>query len=492
MDLNHGTFGPLADATDIFHPDYMHRLDNLKVGKEPFTNNDKLVIPPLTTDIRFSDQLPTFQDESTPKDHKYYHKTSDGVVHFADQKVNAAPAGSPSHPRGKLHYHDHEHKNFSWTIPSTHDDAKTLRKKKLIGPVQNQHLCGSCWAQAVASAFSDCLVVGEVVQWSPHVSPTFCMSRYPQNMCGGGAPAKLALDLEKHGAADQSCVDQSWCDLNQACSTTNSANHFKRLNVTQLSSMIPKGGCYQAGHKLYYYLDKGTDMFAVKDQLNINDFRRLVKYHILDFGPVIGGYVVLRNFTSGAFTKVNKGIYFDRADYSSASPGSKLTFSDTFTDPDQVVGLHAVVIVGWGVADGVQYDNNKVGDVPFWYVRNSWGTRWGSQGYFKIAMYPYNRVAQFDKVVKVNLSNGTTAQLGGLILIRATQPVKVKKLNKAQTTTQVGSQGFLKNVGSEPYLERPPFYNVDGPRALRATKKQMTPYQQVVMSTYEESPCTLL
>ena len=377
--------------------------------------------------------------------------------------MNVPAAGSPKHPRGKLHYHDHEHENFSWTIPSTHDDDKTLKKKKLIGTVLNQHLCGSCWAQAVAGAFSDCLVVGEVAQWSPHISPTFCMARYPQNMCGGGSPARLALDLEKHGAADQSCIDQSWCDLNQACNTTNAANHFKRLNVTQLSNLIPKGGCYKAGEKLYYYLDKGTDMFAVTDQLSLEDFRRLVKLHILDFGPVIGGYVVLRNFLDGRFTKINQGVYFDRADYYGSS-GSKLTFSDKQTDPDQVSGLHAVVIVGWGVAKNVQYDNDKVGDVPFWYVRNSWGTRWGSQGYFKIAMYPYNRVAQFDKVVKVNLKNGTTAQLGGLILIRATRPVRMRKLNGAHK----GSQGFLKGYRSAPYLERQGFYRVDGSKALRA------------------------
>lgn len=37
---------------------------------------------------------------------------------------------------------------------------------------------------------------------------------------------------------------------------------------------------------------------------------------------------------------------------------------------------HAVVIVGYGVDD-------KTG-IPFWKVRNSWGSRWGEQGYFRI------------------------------------------------------------------------------------------------------------
>ncbi len=37
-------------------------------------------------------------------------------------------------------------------------------------------------------------------------------------------------------------------------------------------------------------------------------------------------------------------------------------------------GAHAVVIVGWGVEEGT----------PYWVVANSWSTRWGDKGYFKM------------------------------------------------------------------------------------------------------------
>ena len=45
---------------------------------------------------------------------------------------------------------------------------------------------------------------------------------------------------------------------------------------------------------------------------------------------------------------------------------------ESYNDADDLIGAHAVVLVGWG-------DN-------FWIVKNSWGADWGENGYFRITM----------------------------------------------------------------------------------------------------------
>lgn len=415
-----------------------------------------LIIPPLNTDIRFSKELPLLDPQS--------YANSFGAGNLSAYDPHQHEHRGQKHPH-ELHIHEHVHENFSWAIPTSHDSPLDLVKKSLIHKVSTQHACGSCWAVSFADTMSDCFVVSGAVGWAPNISATYLMSCIPSgklhNMCFGGNPAAIAPYLEREGVADTSCIDYSWCSGDsELCKSVSSARHFDAKTLaSKLNDNIPKPcGCYYKGAKKYLYkLNSGSDVFFINNKAPIDVFRNTVKSHILDFGPVIGGYVVLKNFFTGNFTdpNFNGGVYLDRADYNGYKGGT-LRFSDRMTS--EAAGLHAISIVGWGVAKNIQYDNDKVGDVPYWHCRNSWGEKWGNAGgYFKIAMYPFNKIAQFDKQVMTEIGG----PIGSVILIRATERPKMVDIDQI-------AQRYRQNINKQ----RSNAYYMAGPQKVREINRR--------------------
>lgn len=408
----------------------------------------------LNTDINFSNVLPKHiptvsESLGVSSSHNYIPFTSTfGAANFVgSQKYNPEDHIHPAqHHSNKPHIHDDILDDFSWAIVSPIDSVVDQHKKKIIKTQpSSQYGCGSCWAISLADTMSDCLVVSGAVNWAPNISATYIMvcvnDKGIHNFCGGGNPASAAKYLEGVGVADTSCIDYSWCADNSMCSDVSSVNHFDahRL-VTTLNNTIPKPlGCYFPNiDKFMYKLDKGSEAFYIDNvatqttphemHKSITTFRNTVKSHILDFGPVIGGFVVLKNFLSGKHTDpyINEGVYLDRVDYTKyIKKGGSLSFSDNMLFRN--AGLHAISIVGWGIAKNIQYDTNKWGDVPYWHCRNSWGPEWGKQGgFFKCAMYPFNTYSQFDKQVMTPIGG----PIGSIVFIRATQKPEITKYDQ--------------------------------------------------------------
>ena len=412
----------------------------------------------LNTDISFSNKLPKHKPTileargiSSSHSLEYFSTFAEGGVRgaafgagdFVGSTYNPDDHSHPAqHHSNKPHVHDTILEEFSWAIVTPTDSLVDKHKKKIIKThPSSQHGCGSCWAISLADTMSDCLVVSGAVNWAPNISATYIMmcidDKKIHNSCGGGNPASAAKYLEGVGVADTSCIDYSWCADNSMCSNVSSSNHFDAHNlITNLNNTIPRPlGCYFPNiDKFMYKLDRGSEAFFIDDNIlqkniqekttTINTFRNTIKSHILDFGPVIGGFVVLKNFLSGEHTdpNINEGVYLDRIDYNEKKI---LKFSDNMLF--QNAGLHAISIVGWGIAKNIQYDTNKWGDVPYWHCRNSWGPSWGKQGgFFKCAMYPFNTYSQFDKQIMTPIGGS----VGSIVFIRATQKPKIKKYDQ--------------------------------------------------------------
>jgi len=75
-----------------------------------------------------------------------------------------------------------------------------------------------------------------------------------------------------------------------------------------------------------------------------------MKKEIMTNGPLFASFKVMQDFG-----QYKSGVYTHKT-------GKKR-------------GMHAVMVIGWGKEDGVDY----------WLIQNSWGKTWGNHGYFKIA-----------------------------------------------------------------------------------------------------------
>ena len=364
-----------------------------------------VVIPPLNTDITFSAVLKPLSKETV-------QRLSQSFLYRTQQPLP---------------------ENFNWRNLAIGKESLV----PLISKPPDQKLCGSCWAIAAADIIGDMFVVSGVINYNPRLSTTYCLSCYPQYQCDGGNPSVLYRDVRNSGIVSKHCIDYSWCDQNGNCNGS-ALNHFQS---SQMNDLIPNCGCYEdRDDHLEYFIKNPSyvDIQAFGGDANYLQLREAVKRHIYEVGPVMGGFLVFANFMSGAFTRVNNGIYLEKGVYSS----SNVNFSDYEISSDRYSGSHAVAIIGWGVAPNTVVDNQgTTEDVHYWYCRNSWGTRWGDGGYFKMAMWPHNRLAQFDQTVSIRVpsSSGNFSYVAGGIVIadpgNPPQPVRKPQVNSLYRTS---------------------------------------------------------
>jgi cathepsin B len=202
-------------------------------------------------------------------------------------------------------------------LPETFDGRKQW--PNCVQPIGDQQRCGSCWAFSAATAFSQRICKVTEGKTKVKLSPQHSVSCDPNNFgCNGGYLDKTWAFYENPGVVDDDCFPYE------------SGNGTTTKCIKECRN----------GAEWKTYKAKNS-----KGLTNID----AIKTDLVNNGYVQTGFTVYSDFMS-----YKGGIYEHKSGY--------------------VMGGHAVVIVGWGVENGVNY----------WIVQNSWGPNWGENGFFRI------------------------------------------------------------------------------------------------------------
>jgi cathepsin X len=215
-------------------------------------------------------------------------------------------------------------------------DWRNVSDKNYLSPVRNQHIpqyCGSCWAHATSSVMADRLnILRGGVGPSAYLSVQNIIDCGGAGNCGGGMPGSVYHYAHNVGLVDETC--NNYQAINQQCTPFNLCGTCNDSGVPCVPITNPKR--YKVGD--YGGLTRSPD--DIKAEIYIR-------------GPVSCGITAtdgLIAYTGGVYSEYIECCQFPN---------------------------HEVSIVGWGADSSEQ---------QYWIVRNSWGTNWGEDGFFRIVM----------------------------------------------------------------------------------------------------------
>jgi hypothetical protein len=256
-------------------------------------------------------------------------------------------------------------------IPDIFDGRQVW--SKYLSPVVDQGNCGACWAFATSSALADRMAIQTLGQLKIDLSPAKMIlcnwgakdqaayvvltqklkSIIENNIktkvaCNGNSIQQALTYLYKFGTSDTTCVPYDlgvFPDL----------EHIKDEKLPVCQTVVgDKFDKCLTGQPMRVY--RVNSSYTLKPASGDTDYLR-IKYDIYRWGPIVSGFLLYPDFYT--YNPKTDGVY-------SPQPNQQYT------------GGHAIEIVGWG-QDGSS-------GLAYWWVKNSWGTKWGLDGYFKCQM----------------------------------------------------------------------------------------------------------
>ncbi|QDZ23427.1 papain cysteine proteinase [Chloropicon primus] len=220
-------------------------------------------------------------------------------------------------------------------LPTTYD-IRNLNGVNYATIDRNQHIpqyCGSCWTHGTSSALSDRIALMRNGAWpeidlAPQVLVN-CVTGGESKGCSGGSPTAAYEWIYNNGLPDETC--QNYQAKDNTCTAINTCRNCS-----------PSKGCWAMANNTY------------------------TTYHISEYGQVQGEDKMMAEIAARGPIACGLCVTPDFETYKGG------IFNDQTGCKDQD---HEISIAGYGqTADGTKY----------WIGRNSWGTYWGENGWFRI------------------------------------------------------------------------------------------------------------
>lgn len=212
-----------------------------------------------------------------------------------------------------------------------------VKKTNYLSWTVNQHIpqyCGSCWCQAAISAFADRVNIIHENRW-----PRIAMSAQQVLNCHGGGSCEGGALNGVYKFAHRHYLVEYGCEVYQA----KDPKGFEQCDPIHNCKNCWDDKCYAIDYnRRWYSKEYGSVLGKKKMQKEI--FAR---------GPIACGMHATEKF----YNDYTTGIWKERIPITIAN--------------------HVVSVVGWG-------QDETMGE--YWIVRNSWGSAWGENGYFKIVV----------------------------------------------------------------------------------------------------------